>query len=175
MDDVPRWACLLTPEERPLFFEVASHLWEIPVRPVSDGGTRTFNSEASLFLLQNLARTLVETSGLFETSPGSFWGTYRLDTLRQSDPPSVNAGDEGMEILPDGQFRPLLTPKIPESVKTDHQKCDPPKPPDSESDRLDILARVTILIAGAIFGAILLYLCCGCLRIPFFASLLTGK
>ncbi|KAK4071198.1 uncharacterized protein Triagg1_6229 [Trichoderma aggressivum f. europaeum] len=35
IDDIPQWASLLSPDDQPLFFEIASHLWGIPIATIS--------------------------------------------------------------------------------------------------------------------------------------------
>jgi hypothetical protein len=52
------------------------------------------------------------------------------------------------------QWHPMGGPPV-----RDKSEVDDPQPPDHTEKYLKDLSRVTILMAGAIFGAILLYLC----------------
>lgn len=103
--------------------------------------------------LQGLVNNLVSTSGLFDHGSESPCESYRLQTLRQEYVSGREYRDSGGKRLSLAEWCPLPTPEVQISLPSDE-----PKPPDPEKG-LIILARITVLMAGAIFGAILLYLC----------------
>ncbi|KAL7784712.1 hypothetical protein V8C43DRAFT_292004 [Trichoderma afarasin] len=149
IDDIPRWASLLSPDDQPLFFEIASYLWGIPASTVGQDMTDSFTR--SLMSLQYIVKHLVRTSGLSDYGPGN---SYRLQTLRQQYlfdmHPTLTC--EGRLTL--AEWDPLAKQAVQGNTST-----NAPKPPDPEAEESSILARITVLMAGAIFGAILLYLC----------------
>ncbi|KAF3075639.1 hypothetical protein CFAM422_001966 [Trichoderma lentiforme] len=151
IDNIPRWASLLSPDDQHLFFEIASYLWGIPASTVAhemaDGFTRP------LMPLQDINERFVRTSGL---SDYEFGNSYRLQALRQQYlwGTSSDYTREWKEILTLAGWHPLLNPAVQESPPT-----NTPKPPNLEGEEFSILARITVLMTGAIFGAILFYLC----------------
>lgn len=154
VDDIPRWASLLSLDEQPLFFEIASHLWRFPLEFVCQEQRVTFDREEALVMLQTLVNNLVNTSGLFENWSGRLGGSYRLQTLRQRHLQATNASNTDEERIPLDSWRPSPKPEVAGDLHSND-----PKPPDPEEKHFSILARITVLVAGAIFGAILLYLC----------------
>ncbi|KAJ4860213.1 ankyrin repeats (3 copies) domain-containing protein [Trichoderma breve] len=149
INDIPRWASLVSPDDRRLFFEIASYLWGIPASTVA---YELADSLASpLMSLQDMVKHLVRTPGLFDLGSGN---SYRLQTLRQQysfEMSPTNICERNPTLA---EWHPLPKQTVQESPHT-----DAPKPPDPEWEELSILARITVLVAGAIFGVILLYLC----------------
>ncbi|OPB39560.1 hypothetical protein A0O28_0052660 [Trichoderma guizhouense] len=165
IDDIPRWASLLSQDDQHLFFEIASYLWGNPASTVAyemeDSLTRPLMS------LQDIVNQLVRTSGLFDHGSGI---SYRLQTLRQQYlfgmPPTLTC-----------ERRPTLAEWDPlaKQTKQGNPSTNAPKPPDPEEEKFSILARMAVLMAGAIFGVILLYLCLfrygfSTLRMPILTS-----
>ncbi|UKZ79048.1 hypothetical protein TrVFT333_006799, partial [Trichoderma virens FT-333] len=152
VDDIPRWAALLSPDDQRLFFEIASYLWGIPAattaHEMADSLTRP------LMFLQNLVIYVVKTHGLFDHGPGNSCGSYRLQALRQQYPFAMRHTHTCERRLTLAEWDPLPKQAAQESPHTNVLK-----PPDPEGEEFSILARITVLMAGAIFGAILLYLC----------------
>lgn len=158
VNDIPRWASLLSPHDRCLFAEIASHLWGIPIPTImmDQGETKTFNRKKALTFLQFVVKKLVSTSGLFDHGCGSSSnGSYRLQSLRQRHFSQVNHWTAHESRLSLAEWHPLLESRGPGDLRQ-----DVPGPLDPEENHLSVLARITTLMAGAIFGAILLYLCC---------------
>lgn len=119
-------------------------------------GTNTFNREKTLVFLQLLVKMLVSTSGLFDHDSGSSSsGSYRLQTLRQRHSSPTNFRNEQESRRSLTEWDPFPEPQPPELVH-----IDVPRPPDPAEKHFSTLARITVLMAGAIFGAILFYLCC---------------
>lgn len=101
--------------------------------------------------LQELVNNLVRISGLFDHGSGGSCDPGRLQSLRQKHLSARRYTSETR--LPLTEWRPSSAPEVQSSVHSDE-----PKPPD-ENGETSILARITVLMAGAIFGVILLYLC----------------
>lgn len=154
VDDIPRWASLLSLDEQPLFFEIASHLWGVPLGLGGQEQGATFDRDEALNVLQALVNNLISTSGLFKDWSGNFDGSFRLQSLRQRHLRETNARNVGEERIPLDLWRPSPKPEVAGNLH-----IGDPKPPDPEEKHFSILARITVLVAGAIFGAILLYLC----------------
>ncbi|KAL6810544.1 ankyrin repeat-containing domain protein [Trichoderma camerunense] len=77
IDDIPRWASFVNPDDQYLFFEIASYLWRIPASTVV---SEMVNSLARpLLSLQDMVTHLVRISGLFDLGSEKSW---RLQTLR---------------------------------------------------------------------------------------------
>lgn len=156
MDDIPRWASLLNPEDQNLFSEIASCLWGVPALFIHLEGTDDFDRTRTLVLLQHLVEKLVSVSGLFDRGSEGAFGSYRLHMLRQRHASSIVNGDHACEQRRSlDKWRPVSTPEVQGTLESDE-----PKPPDPEERHFSILARITVIMAGAIFGAIFLYLCC---------------
>lgn len=171
INDIPRWASLLSPDDQTLFFEITSHLWGVPTISMDEKETNTFDREKALVFLQLLVKNLVTTSGLFEHGSGSSSsGSYRLQSLRQRHFSRTSRRDAHESKLSLAEWHPLPEPHTPGALHN-----DVPRPPDPEEKHFSILARITILMAGAIFGTILFYLCCKCSsRKPNPSTRLTG-
>lgn len=123
---------------------------------MDDGETKTFNRKNALVFLQSLVKELVSTSGLFDRSSGSSSsGSYRLQSLRQRHFSLMNPRKAPESLLSLAEWHPFPEPKVPRAL---HK--DVPRPPDPDENHFSVLARITTLMAGAIFGAILIYLCC---------------
>jgi hypothetical protein len=153
VDDIPRWASLLSPEDRSLFCEIVSQLWGIPAESTNSEWEGPFDRDEALSLLQELVNNLVRTSGLFDHESANSCGTYRLQSLRKLTF-SLNVNHASKERHSLAEWDPFPTPEVQSSLPSDI-----PKPPDPEVKQSMVLARITILMAGAIFGTILLYLC----------------
>jgi hypothetical protein len=113
----------------------------------------------TLSLLQDLVHSLLRTSGL---SDGGFEINnvpHRLHVLRQRLGRHSNHASN-MEGSSLSQWHPMGGPPV-----RDKTEDDDPQPPDRTEKYLKDLSRVTLLMAGAIFGAILLYLCRECGRV----------
>ncbi|KAL6902628.1 ankyrin repeat-containing domain protein [Trichoderma evansii] len=168
VNDIPRWAALLRPDDQRLFFEIASHLWGIPASTTTQKEASNF--ARPLMVLQYLVSHLVRTSGLFDHGFGNPRGSYRLQTLRQQNLSVLRYNRSCERRLPLTEWHPLPTQGPQESLQTNN-----PSPPDPEEKQFSILARITMLMAGAIFSAILLYLCLSrygfsTLRLPILIS-----
>ncbi|KAK4060616.1 hypothetical protein Trihar35433_10024 [Trichoderma harzianum] len=149
IDDIPRWASLLSSDDQRLFFEIASYLWGIPASTVPYEMADSLTTH--LMSLQDIVKYLVRTSGLFDYGSEN---SYRLQTLRQQYPFGTSPTRTCERRLTLAEWHPLPKQEVQESPPT-----NVPKPPDPEEQEFSILARITVLMAGAIFGAILLYLC----------------
>ncbi|KAL7909800.1 ankyrin repeat-containing domain protein [Trichoderma velutinum] len=149
INDIPRWASLVSPDDQPLFFEIASYLWGKPASKIAHEMTDNFTRP--LMFLQDVVNHLVRTSGLFDHGSGN---SYRLQTLQQQHLFGMRPILTYKRRLTLAEWHPLLKQAVQERPPT-----NTPKPPDPGWEELTILARITVLMAGAIFGAILLYLC----------------
>ncbi|KAL7929514.1 hypothetical protein V8C35DRAFT_315454 [Trichoderma chlorosporum] len=153
VNDIPRWAALLSPDDQGLFLEIASYLWGIPASTIAP--EKADSSPGPLMLLQDLVSHLVRTYGLFQGGSGNSGGSYRLQSLRKQMHPSARRRTYTCEKRPTlAEWHPLPTQAAQESPYVIAHK-----PPDPEDEEFSILARITVLMAGAIFGAVLLYLC----------------
>ncbi|KAL7810060.1 hypothetical protein V8C44DRAFT_333253 [Trichoderma aethiopicum] len=159
VDDLPRWAALLSPDDRHFFFEIASCLWGTPASTTAYG--RSDNSVGTLRALQDLLSHLLETYGLYDQGAGESRRSYRLQALRQQHLAVERRNHPHQKRrLTLAEWHPLPTQEVHESLH-DH----PPGPLKPQQEQLNILAPITFLMAGAIFGAILLYLCLRCFHI----------
>lgn len=104
-----------------------------------------------LMSLQNMVYHLVRTSGLFNHESGN---SHRLQTLRQQYHFETSSTHKCGRRCTLTEWDPVPKQAVQESPPTNALK-----PPDPEWEEFSILARITVLMAGAIFGAILLYLC----------------
>ncbi|KKO97359.1 hypothetical protein THAR02_10535 [Trichoderma harzianum] len=90
INDIPRWASLLSTDDRTLFFEVVSYLWGVSASTVAQEMADSFAHP--LMSLQDVDEHLVRASGLFDHGSGI---PYRLQTLRQQYlfgmPPTLTA------------------------------------------------------------------------------------
>lgn len=156
VDDIPRWASLLNSEDRSLFSEISSHLWGESATFMNQENFGHFDEKEALRKLQELVERLVGATRLFDHGSANTSGTYRLYSLRQQHSSSVDDDYVFVKRRSLAEWDPLP----PEVRKGLHN--DDPKPPDLEEkhQHFSILARITTLMAGAIFGAILLYLYC---------------
>ncbi|KAL6833147.1 hypothetical protein J3E69DRAFT_323125 [Trichoderma sp. SZMC 28015] len=143
IDDLPRWASLLSLDDQLLFFEIALYLWRIPTS--ADSFVRPSMP------LRDIDERLVRTSGLFDNGSGP---SYRLQTLRQQyllgTPPTLTR-DRRLTLV---EWDSLAKQTKQGNPPTNAPKC---------------------LMAGAIFGVILLYLCLSrygfsTLRLPILIS-----
>lgn len=116
-------------------------------------------------------------------------GTYCDDD--EEEMVSGGGGNTPLHILREQRSHTSPQPHVQEYAEppVEPPPPDPPDPPDrrklwqenyhtyamrGESDHLAKLAAITVLMAGAIFSVILLFLCCECsilsLRMPFHFS-----
>lgn len=153
VDDIPRWASLLRSDDQRLFKEIASLLWGTPSSGNAQEDSKTFKLDETLNFLQELVSNLVETSGLFDRGSGGSCGSYRLQSLRHKYLSVRHHHDTREERLSLAEWCPLPPLEAERSLHS-----DAPKPPDPRR-KLSVLDRITVLMAGAIFGAIFLYLC----------------
>ncbi|KAL6791623.1 hypothetical protein J3E68DRAFT_43076 [Trichoderma sp. SZMC 28012] len=133
IDDIPRWASLLSPDDQRLFFEIAFYLWGVPASTIAREMADSF--ARSLMSLQDIDEHLVRTSGLFDHGSGN---SYRLQTLRQQYLFGMTSTLTRERRLTSAGWDPLAKP------------TNQVNPPTNAPKRL---------MAGAIFGVILLYLC----------------
>ncbi|KAF4964212.1 hypothetical protein FSARC_7846 [Fusarium sarcochroum] len=87
-------------------------------------------------------------------SSDSICSEQELRSLRNrllSRPPSSGVQDRGARLH---QWHPIDQGEIQETFGKD--EAEPPDPGDS----IRVIERITVLMAGAIFGAVLLFLCC---------------
>lgn len=152
MDDIPRWATLLSPDDQSLLFEIAYYIWGVPVSTIAQEGADNFSRP--LELLQLLVNRLVRACGLFDHGSANSLGSYRLQTLRQQYFSTIRCGHTCERRLPLTKWCPS-----PTQGALGNLHINSSKPPDPEMEQSSILARITVFMAGAIFGVILLYLC----------------
>ncbi|KAL6893140.1 hypothetical protein HDV57DRAFT_223994 [Trichoderma longibrachiatum] len=153
VDDIPRWAALLSPDDRHFFFEIASC---VRGTPASTTAYRRLDSCAgTLTALQDLVSHLLGTYELYDPGPEEFRGSYRLQALRQQHFAVMHGSHPRQKRrLSLTGWHPLSTQAVHESLHT-----HPSGQLEPQQEQLDILARITVLMGGAVFGAILLYLC----------------
>jgi len=147
---------LIHSEEQPLFTEIASCLWG---RSWEVGGARSnqFSLEETLQYFQELVNNLVHQSGIFASDQmESSLGGYRLRSLQQHY--SLTMAHSSQEY---GNVAPTAVPPLlnKREIWKENFDKDASQAQDPEQ-HFDVLKRITILMAGAVFGVILLYLCC---------------
>lgn len=153
IDDIPRWGSLLTLNDQRLFGEIASLLWGARPSDDAQGQSKPFKLDENLNFLQELVTNLVETSGLFDRASEGSESSSRLQNLRQKYLSVRHYRDTRERRLSLAEWCPLPPREEQRSLHS-----DAPKPPDP-GRHLSVLSRITVLMAGAIFGAIFLYLC----------------
>lgn len=151
VNDIPKWAALLNEEDQLLFLEIAEHLWCLPphvkIAPTPDTSSILEN-------FKRLVNSLMRASRLFDHGFKHSSSRDRLQPLRQRHLAGISPGHtyEGDPLL--AEWRP---PPAPDLQETPHTNI--PGPPDPEGGNSSILREITYLMTGAIFGAILLFLC----------------
>ncbi|KAL7957009.1 hypothetical protein V8C34DRAFT_286937 [Trichoderma compactum] len=148
IDDIPRWASLLSPDDQHLFFEIASHLWGIPASTVA----QVMDSFARpLMSLQGIVEHLVRISGLSDHGSGN---SHQLQTLRQQylfDARPTITCEKGPTLT---EWNPLPKPAVQEIPPTNTPR--PPDPEDcspSESSHLTALSPATTILSPLLITA----------------------
>lgn len=95
----------------------------------------------------------MSASGLFDHDSEHSSSSYRLQSLRQQYIPEMRHIDAYEGEIGSAERRP---PPAPNLQETPH--INVPKPPDPEGGQLNAFDEIVYLFAGAIFGAILLFL-----------------
>lgn len=151
VNDIPKWAALLNEEDQFLFLEIAEHLWCLPPRVEIDPTPDTFSIWENL---KRLVNSLMRASGLFDHDFEHSSNQDRLQPLRQRHLPGMSPSHTHEGGPPLAKGRPLPAPDLQETPHTNI-----PEPPDPEGGHSSILRDITYLMTGAVFGAILLFLC----------------
>lgn len=160
INDIPRWASLLSLQDQRLLDEIVLSIWGTTI-PTQQSG-RSFTCAQTLEFLQELVGNLVRASRPVDHDPRSSWasGSYRLPALRKRHTSGKESDSPGEERLSLRKWKPFPSLDILESAHVDRLEPSEPEPPEPEPEKeLSVLARITVLMAGAIFGAIILYLC----------------
>lgn len=147
---------LINFEEQPLFTEITSCLWGRSSE-LGGAGSNQFSLEKTLSYFQELVSNLVHQSGIFAIDQMEQpLGGYRLRSLQQYY--SLTMAHPSQEC---SNVAPTVEPPIPAKREIWKEGIDKNASQSQDSEQhFDVLNRVTVLMAGAIFGAILLYLCC---------------
>lgn len=151
VDDIPKWAALLNEEDQLLFLEIAEHLWCLPPRVEI---APTPNTSSIWEDLKRLVDTLMRASGLFDHDFEHSSSRDRLQFLRERHLSGMSPSHTYEGGPPLAEWRP---PPAPDLQETPHTHI--PEPPDPEAGSSSVLRDITYLMTGAIFGAILLFLC----------------
>lgn len=121
----------------------------------------TLDSSSILEDLKRLVGSVMRASGLFDHDPGHSSSFHRLQSQRKRCIPEIrNTHAEEGEFF-SAERRP---PPAPDIQETPH--INVPKPPDPEGAQLSTFDEIVYLFAGAIFGAILLFLYRKCSSMP---------
>ena len=83
IDDLDRWAALVSLDERDLFWEIASCLWGNRSSAATVADPDQFPHDEVLSFFQELVSNLVDKSGIFVGAQIRSPGGYRLRYLRQ--------------------------------------------------------------------------------------------
>ncbi|KAF4462513.1 Ankyrin repeat domain-containing 52 [Fusarium albosuccineum] len=150
VNDLHRWTVLVNPDEIPLFYEIVSCFWSLTPQAIDANG---FSDAEARSFLQELVNNLVAKSGLFQSGYIGSSGTHRLQSLRRRYSSTSHSA-----LLPDSSESSVGSSVLGDPRAHDMPPIEDPKPPDPEQ-RLEAAMRVTFLMAGAIFGAILIFLC----------------
>lgn len=103
--------------------------------------------------LKRLVSSVMRASGLFDHGSEHSSGFYRLQSLRQRCIPEIHDTHAHEGEICSAERRPPPAPDIQETPR-----IKVPKPPDPEEGQLSPFDEIVYLFAGAIFGAILLFL-----------------
>lgn len=152
VNDLHRWASLIMPSDKNVFVETASCLWGNRPWDAMWAEADNLPDSKKQFYLQELVDNLVSSSGLFDKHYQTS-SSFRLRSMRHRRSPMAPFAHGPDERIPLTEWRPLDQHHVQDKLHTDDLR--PPDPVDSTS----MLARITVIMAGAIFGAILLYLC----------------
>ncbi|KAF7181547.1 hypothetical protein CNMCM7691_000766 [Aspergillus felis] len=153
INDLPRWCNLVISEERPLFEEIVSCLWG---RSWEIGGAGSNQSSPeTLQHFQELVSNLVNQCGQFTSiQMGTLLAGYRLRYFQQHSPIVAQSSRLCKQAAPTVGQPP---PGMPEIWK---EKCDEDASQAQNPEQLfHVLSRISVLMAGAIFGVVLLGLC----------------
>ena len=146
---------LINSEEQPLFTEIVSCLWGRSWA-LGGAGSNQFSVEEKLQYFQELVSNIVHPSGTFASDQmGSSLGGDRLRSLQQRYSLTTASSPEYGNVAPTAGPPLLSKGEIwKEKINKDASQAQNPE------QYFDVLKRITVLMAGAIFGVILLYLCC---------------
>lgn len=169
VDDVQLWATLVDPGDQLLFKEISSHLWgqsSISIDRVIGGNFEETRHEA-LRKLKELVDDLVWMTGISDHCSANMSGSYRLKSLRQRHFSSMDDDHSFVERRSLAEWDPW-PPEVRSGLHSDALK---PPDPGEKDEHFSILKRITTLMAGAIFGVMLLFLCCKVAGPPFTSTL----
>jgi hypothetical protein len=110
-----------------------------------------------LSYFQDLVSNLVHQSGIFAINQiEQSLGGYRLTSLQQHYSfTMVHSSPECDNVAPTAE------PPIPAKREIWKERYDKDASQAQDPEQhFDVLNRITVLMAGAVFGAILLYMCC---------------
>lgn len=168
VSDIPKWAALLNEEDQLLFLEIAQHLWGLPRVDITS--VLTYDTSSIWEDLKRLVNSLMRASGLFDHELEQYSSRDRLQPLRQRYLPGMSPSHTHEGDPPLAEWRPPPAPNLQETPHTNI-----PEPPDPEGEHVSILEDITYLVVGAIFGAILLFLCRKYSGMPQLPSRLTWQ
>jgi hypothetical protein len=155
INDLRRWIGLVHAGKQPLFTEIASCLWGTSWL-TGEADPRRFSLGETLRHFQELVSNIVHQSGLSTSALiNPLLGGCRLRSLRQHHFPNIADSSHARSNV-----ETTVAPPPLDKQEIWKEKChrDALEAQNSEQ-RFDLLRRITVLMAGAIFGVILLYLC----------------
>lgn len=156
MNDIGRWRALLRPEDQPLFTKIAYCLWS-DSWDISPPNPDSWPVPETLEFFQQLVSNLVQQSvGLVDDNLELPLGGGRLYSLQQ-----YYFQDTKNNSLEADDVIPTIEPSIESKGKIWEKQLDPDGSHEQRPDPTwETIKWTTVLMAGAILGSILLYLCC---------------
>lgn len=141
---------MLNQEDQTLFLEISRYLWGLPTL---ENIPETLDYSSILEDMKRLVSSVMSASGLFDHGSEHSSSFYRLQSLRQRCIPEMRHTHAHEGEFGSAESRP---PPAPDIQETPH--INVPQPPDPEGGHLSTFDEIVYLFAGAIFGAILLFL-----------------